>query len=64
MTKERIYAAITILTVVAAVALYYVRVVVPNDEVRWAIIQCMEAKGDLHSEAVYRECVESIAASR
>ena len=64
MTKERIYAAIAILTAVAAVALYYVRVVEPNDEVRWAIIRCMEAKGDVHSEAFYRECVESIAASR
>lgn len=63
MTKERIYAAVATLTVVAAVALYYVRVVEPNDEVRWAIIQCMEAKGDLHSEAIYRECAESITAS-
>lgn len=61
---EPFWIALTIVLLVGSVFLYYSRVVKPADEVRWEIIACMDAAGDLHSKPIYEACRKDVVSRR
>lgn len=61
---EPLWMALTIVMIVGSAFLYYYRVVEPSDEIRWEIIACMDAVGDLHSEVIYADCHEDVLSRR
>jgi len=61
---DPLWMALTIVMIVGSAFLYYSRVVKPADEIRWEIIACMDAAGDLHSKPVYEACRDDVASRR
>lgn len=63
MIVDHIAAAVVALSLLVGAGVYYQKVVVPNDEARFAIMDCMAEKGDVRgpdSRQHYAECVAEL----
>jgi hypothetical protein len=62
--SDHIAAAATIFALLVGVGAYYQKVVVPNDEARYAIMDCMAEKGDVRGPDSRQHHVECVAMLR
>jgi len=61
--SDRIAAAVVAVSLLVGAGAYYQKVVVPNDEARYAIMDCMAEKGDIRGpdpRQHHAECVNEL----